>query len=63
MSEFDFDLGDDVKLSLSGESGIVIGRADFAESDSQYYVRYLSANGRQVEDWWNANAVLPINEE
>lgn len=52
-----FDLGQKVKMSLSQETGVVIGRAHYTEGPPAYYVRYLAGDGRQVEAWWQASAI------
>lgn len=55
---FVFTLGDRVKLILSGEQGSVIGRAEYSDTINQYRVRYLAADGRQVEDWFAEDAIV-----
>lgn len=55
--EFRYSLGSRVSLKESGEEGEVIGRAEFASSETQYFVRYKAADGRAVEQWWGASAV------
>ena len=54
---FDYKLGDAVKLVLSGEKGTVLGRAHYVDRNPVYYIRYLAADGRQGEDWWNESAI------
>lgn len=58
--EFAFNLGDQLSLSLSGEAGVVIGRAEFANSDDSYLIRYKAGDGRLVEAWWDVSALLRI---
>lgn len=53
---FNFKLNDKVKLA-SGEAGEVIGRAQYVDSNPQYQVRYVAADGRMVQDWWNESAL------
>jgi hypothetical protein len=55
--EFKFKLGDRVTIVESGESGEVIGRADYAIADNSYYLRYKAADGRAVEGWWTETAL------
>ncbi len=57
---FNFKLGDGVKLSLSGETGSVIGRAHYTNVDPQYYVRYVGADGRQIETWQSEDALVKV---
>lgn len=46
-----------VTLSESGESGKIVGRAQYTTADNQYYVLYKAADGRQVESWWTESAI------
>lgn len=61
MSKFELDLNDTVRLAISDEIGVVIGRAEYTDSLPQYLIRYRAADGRQVESWWNESA-LAIDE-
>jgi hypothetical protein len=57
MKRFAFELDQQVKLSVSGEAGTVIGRAEYTNSRNSYLVRYKSADGRAVEVWWSEDAL------
>lgn len=57
---FKFNLGVDVVLEQSGETGKVVGRADFSTQDNQYLVRYKAADGRLCECWWAEEAVSAV---
>ncbi len=59
---FAFDLEQGVTISASGESGEVIGRAEYANGEDQYYVRYKANDGRAVEIWWGASALEATEE-
>ena len=54
---FKFELGQNVKITVSGEVGEVVGRADYSNSESGFYIRYKSADGRAVEEWWREQAL------
>lgn len=54
---FKFKLGDVVRIRTSGESGEVIGRAEFSTAINNYYLRYQSADGRAIEAWWTEDAL------
>ncbi|GAM63648.1 phage protein [Vibrio ishigakensis] len=54
---FKFDLNDEVEIICSGECGLVIGRAEYSKESNQYFVRYKSADGRAVEQWWSESAL------
>jgi len=53
----DFALGQSVTIQCSGETGTIIGRAEYAESEPQALVRYRAADGRAVESWWAISAL------
>ncbi len=60
-----YELKDVVSICVSGETGEVIGRAEYKNSESTYLLRYKDADGTAVEKWWSESAlklVLP-NEE
>jgi hypothetical protein len=52
MSKFKFELGAPVRLSKSEEKGNVTARAEYENSENQYLIIYLAADGRQVDAWW-----------
>jgi hypothetical protein len=55
---FLFDLGARVAIVASGETGVVIGRAQYVNSCNDYRVRYTEAgSGKAVEHWWNEDAL------
>lgn len=45
---FEFDL--EAQVSISG-TGTVVARADYAEGEPQYLVRYTDENGESREVW------------
>lgn len=55
--KFRFSLKENVKIKASGETGQVIGRAQYAEAKNSYYVRYKAHDGRAVEQWWSEPAL------
>ena len=57
MSPFLFNLGQSLKISASGESGIVTGRCEFLSGQPQYLLRYKAADGRAVESFWGQDAL------
>lgn len=54
---FDFKLGDSVNLALSGEKGEIVGRAHYVNAIPSYLVRYVAADGRQIETWLAEDAI------
>ena len=57
MQKLHHNLGDTVKLKMSDEHGEVIGIAIYDHTETNYYVRYKAADGRQVQDWWGESAI------
>jgi hypothetical protein len=55
--KFKFELKQAVKLVESGETGTVIGRAEYTEDEIRYFVRYKAGNGCQSETWWGQSAI------
>jgi hypothetical protein len=51
-NEFKFDLGGSATIAVSGESGTVIGRAQYLENENNYFLLYRSADGRAAKQWW-----------
>ena len=58
MKTFRFDLEETVSIECSGETGVVIGRAQYLGDDDQYYIRYKAADGRAVTQWWPEPALV-----
>ncbi len=54
---FKFNLSDSVKIAASGESGEVIGRAEYSNAENGYLVRYKAGDGRATESWWGESAL------
>ena len=54
---FKFNLGDKVTVTVSGETGEVLGRAEYTTAANNYYVRYCAADGHAVEQWWQEDAL------
>lgn len=55
--KFAYELGATVALSMSGERGKVIGRHEALDHPSQYHVRYVASDGRQVTSWFWASEI------
>ena len=55
---FKFALQQQVRITCSLEVGEVIGRAEYSTTPlTGYLVRYRSADGRAVEQWWTEDAL------
>lgn len=61
MDGFKFRIGNRVYLSHE-EKGEVIGRAEFANSENSYFIKYKAADGRMVEAWWGESACYNFHE-
>lgn len=57
MNSMRFELNQVVTLIESEEQGIVVGRAEYTNSEPHYFVRYRAGDGRQVEQWWGESAL------
>lgn len=57
MKSFKFNLNDRVIITASGETGEVLGRAEYINAANNYYIRYKSTDGRAVENWWTEDAL------
>ena len=57
MGNFNFELGSSVVITVSGETGSVIARAEYINSDPQYLVRYKNGQGCALESWWTKDAL------
>lgn len=57
MRNWRFEL-DEVAVLESGESGPVIGRAEYTIDEPRYLLRYVNARGEMVEQWWPENALV-----
>lgn len=62
MSAFKFDLGELVRIRVSGERGHVIGRAEYLYVENQYCLEYKAADGRAVVDWWNEASLEAVTD-
>jgi len=51
-------LGKTATIMCSNERGIIIGYAVFEDQNPQMLIRYKAADGRAVEQWWYASAVV-----
>ena len=55
-----FNIGQQVQINVSEEKGVVIGRAEYAESEPNYWIRYKTIDGRATEQWWAEKALTGI---
>jgi hypothetical protein len=60
MDTFLFSLSKVVRISVSGEVGEIIGRAEYTNSEPLYFVRYKAADGRAVESWWAQSSIEAV---
>lgn len=59
--KFEHSIGAHVELAMSKEKGRVIARAKFETGVRQYLVRYMAADGRQTEGWFESDALRKVN--
>lgn len=53
--KFKYPLGIAVKATISGETGRIKGRAEYTNTENQYYVHLLAADGRAIDRWFDEN--------
>ena len=46
-----------MKITVSGEHGNIIARAEYVDTTPQYLLRYKCGDGRAVESWWGESAI------
>jgi hypothetical protein len=63
VERFKYDIGARLVITVSGEECEVIGRAEYAKAENNYYVRYKAADGRAFEAWWSESALTPAAAE
>lgn len=57
MDQFLFSLNSTVRICVSNESGVVVGRAQYSAAENSYLIRYKAGDGRAVEAWWAESAL------
>ncbi len=57
---FKHGLGQTVKISVSGETGHVKGRADYLNNCPAYLIHYQAADGRAVDRWFDESEIQPV---
>jgi hypothetical protein len=60
MVELKYFLRQRVRITESLEVGTVHARSESTTGEPQYLVRYKSADGRAVEQWWSENAIEAV---
>jgi hypothetical protein len=59
--KFKFELGAKVKVSISGEAGVIIARAEYERADDTYLVLYKQhGTGSAVEKWWDVSTLEAV---
>lgn len=59
MNSLKYAMGRELRITVSGEQGVVIGRAEYAYAAPSYLLRYRNKDGSAVEQWWSEHAVEP----
>ncbi|MEQ1511650.1 MAG: hypothetical protein ABL934_03115 [Lysobacteraceae bacterium] len=57
MNEFKFSLHQKVQITVSGESGEIWARSEYAHAENTYLVHYKAADGRAVRAWWDESTL------
>lgn len=56
---FRHELGQVVKVTISGEEGHIKARAEYTTCANQYLIHYLAADGRAVDKWFDECELTP----
>lgn len=57
LPSFRFALNDTAMVTVSGETGVVVGRAEHWKAEPQYLLRYRRNDGVATEQWWCDSAL------
>jgi hypothetical protein len=52
-----FEIGATAQITVSGERGEIVARAEYKAADPSYLLQYQAADGRAVEQWWPESAL------
>ena len=63
MKQFQFELGQQVAIAVSGEHGTVIGRAEYTNAVNSYYLHYKAADGLACKQWWDEDSLVKQCDE
>lgn len=56
-AKFRFSLGATPAITVSGEIGLVVGRAEYLNSEPSYLLQYRRNDGIADEQWWRESAL------
>ena len=54
---FDYNLKDEMKITVSGETGTIVGRAEYTHLRDSYWIRYKAADGRAANGWFTFDEI------
>lgn len=57
-----FKLGQTAVIEVSGEEGVVIGRAEYQHGEPTFLLRYRRADGLAHEEWWAGSALNAVDD-
>lgn len=52
-----FELSQTVAIAASGETGQIISRAEYINTETLYLIRYTDKDGEVTEKWWGESAL------
>jgi hypothetical protein len=59
---FKFELAQRVRITESGETGFVKGRAEYSTHENCYWLHYKAGDGRAVESWWDESLIEVVGD-
>ena len=57
---FVFEMNQPATITVSGETGVVIARAEYEVGGNNYLLRYVAKDGRATEAWWLETALTAV---
>jgi len=58
-----FAFGDKVELEGTNTEGTVVGRVEYLDGDTQYFVRYVNWQGELTKSWYTASDLILLKDE
>lgn len=58
---WEFEMEESVMLTMTGETGFVVGRKESLYDQDQYEILYVAACGSLTRQWWPEGALEHVN--
>lgn len=57
---FEFEIGEEVQIVISGETGRIIGRVEYEHGINEFLVFYKDGTRCAVTKWWSAEKLQRV---